>query len=325
MFRLFSVVAAVALSVVAAHADVSGNLVLYTSQPSADAQKTVNAFEAAYPGVKVKWVRGGTTQMMAKLQAEFAAGQPQPDVLLIADMVSMQKLKQDGRLMADPEADVSRFDPALMDPDHTYFSTKLITTGIVYNTHAKMIPTSYKDFLKPEAKGEIVMPSPLNSGAAAIQLAAITANPDLGWTYYQGLADQGAVAQGGNGGVYKAVASGEKLYGFVVDYLPVRGKAKGAPVQFVAPKEGLTAVTEPVAILKTAKNVTAAKAFVSFLLSEKGQKLAADMGYIPADPAVAEPAGFPPRKDIKLMAFDPAKALKDNAANLKKFASMFGG
>ena len=132
-------------------------------------------------------------------------------------------------------------------------------------------------------------------------------------------------AQGGNGGVYKAVASGEKLYGFVVDYLPVRGKAKGAPVAFVAPKEGLTAVTEPVAILKTAKNVPAAKTFVSFLLSAKGQKLAADMGYIPADPAVAEPAGFPPRDKIKLMAFDPAKALKDNAANLKKFADIFGG
>ncbi|WP_127901960.1 ABC transporter substrate-binding protein [Solirhodobacter olei] len=325
MLRMFTAVTALALSALAAQADVGGTLTLYTSQPSADAQKTVNAFEAAFPQVKVRWVRGGTTQMMAKIEAEFAAGDPQPDVLLIADMVSMERLKEDGRLMADPEANVSRFDPALMDPDHMFFSTKLITTGIVYNTHAKMKPTSYTDLLKPEAKGEIAMPSPLNSGAAAIQLDAITANPALGWDYYKGLADQGAVAQGGNGGVYKAVASGEKLYGFVVDYLPVRGKAKGAPVAFVAPKEGLTAVTEPVAILKTAKNVPAAKAFVSFLLSAKGQKLAADMGYIPADPAVAEPAGFPPRDQIKLMAFDPAKALKDNAANLKKFADISGG
>ncbi len=325
MFRLLTASAALLLSAIAANADVGGKLVLYTSQPNADAQKTVAAFEAKYPQVKVDWVRAGTTQMMAKLGAEFAAGAPQPDVLLIADMVSMEQLKREGRLMADPHVDVSRFDPALMDPEHEFFSTKLITTGIMYNTNAKMVPTSYADLLKPEAKGEIAMPSPLNSGAAAIQLDAITADPALGWQYYQGLADQGAVAQGGNGGVYKAIASGEKLYGFIVDYLPVRGQAKGAPVAFVAPKEGLTAVTEPVAILKSAKNVSAAEAFVAFLMSPEGQKLAAEMGYIPADPAVAEPAGFPPRDKIKLLAFDPAKALNENSGNLKKFAAMFGG
>lgn len=325
MIRLATLAAALALTAFTAQADVTGKLVLYTSQPNEDAQKTVDAFKAKYPGVDVQWTRDGTTQVMAKLAAEFAAGAPQPDVLLLADMVTMQSLKQDGRLMAYPEADAARFDKGLMDPDKTYFSTKLITTGIMYNTSAPMKPTSYKDLLKPEAKGKIAMPSPLNSGAAAIQMDAITADPDLGWQYYQGLADQGAVAQGGNGPAYKAIASGEKLYGFIVDYLPIRGQAKGAPVAFVAPSEGLTAVTEPVAILKTAKNVPAAKAFVDFLLSTDGQKLAADMGYLPADPTVASPAGFPPRDQIKLLPFDPAQALKNNDANLKTFAAMFGG
>ena len=325
MLRFGAVALALALTAGAAQAEVAGKLVLYTSQPNADAQKTVDAFEAKYPAVKVQWVRDGTTQMMAKLRAEFAAGAPQPDVLLIADMVTMQSLKQAGRLMAYPGADTKRFAKGLMDPQGYYFSTKLITTGIIYNTSAPMKPTSYKDLLKPEAKGMIVMPSPLNSGAAAIQLDAITADPALGWKYYQGLADQGAVAQGGNGAAYKAVASGEKLYGFVVDYLPVRGAAKGAPVAFVAPSEGLTAVTEPVAILKTAKNVPAAKAFVNFLLSPAGQRLAAKMGYLPADANIAPPPGFPPRSQIKLLPFDPAQALKDNTANLKKFAAKFGG
>jgi iron(III) transport system substrate-binding protein len=32
---------------------------------------------------------------------------------------------------------VSAYDPAIMDDDKTYFSTKLITTGIVYNTSAR--------------------------------------------------------------------------------------------------------------------------------------------------------------------------------------------
>ncbi len=119
--------------------------------------------------------------------------------------------------MAHEAADVSAYDPAIMDKDKSYFSTKLITTGIMYNTNAPMKPTSYKDLLKPEAKNKLAMPSPLTSGAATIHMTALTSNPELGWAYYEGLADQGANPQGGNGGVYKAIAGGEKLYGFVVD------------------------------------------------------------------------------------------------------------
>lgn len=313
------------LSSTAVAADVSGKLVVYTSQPNADAQQTVDAFEAKYPGVDVEWIRDGTTKVMAKLRAEFAAGAPQPDVLLIADMVTMEGLKSEGRLMAYPEADTSAYDPSLMDDAGHYFSTKLITTGIVYNTGAPMVPASYKDLLKPEAKDKLAMPSPLTSGAATIHMNAITAHPDLGWDFYQGLADQGANPQGGNGGTYKAVAGGEKLYGFVVDFLPIRETAKGAPVAFVFPEEGVSAVTEPAAILSTAKNTDAAKAFVDFLISEDGQQLAADMGYLPAHPGITPPAGFPALSDIKLLAFDPAKALAEDQANKMKFTEMFGG
>jgi len=166
----------------------SGKLVLYTSQPNEDAQQTVDAFTAKYPEIEVEWIRDGTTKVMAKLAAEFEAGAPQPDVLLIADMVTMEGLKAEGRLMAHEDADVSAYDPAIMDEDKTYFSTKLITTGIVYNTNAVMVPTSYQDLLKEEAAGKIAMPSPLTSGAATIHMATLTSNPDLGWAYYEGLA-----------------------------------------------------------------------------------------------------------------------------------------
>lgn len=304
--------------------DITGTLVLYTSQPNEDAQSTVDAFTAVHPGVKVDWVRDGTTQIMAKLRAEIEAGSPKPDLLLIADTVTMESLKAEGRLMAHANADVSAYDPAIMDKDKTYFSTKLITTGIMYNTSAPMKPTSYKDLLKAEAKGAITMPSPLTSGAAAIHMAAITGDAALGWAYYESLAGQGTLAKGGNGSVYKAIAGGEKLYGFMVDYLPIRGKRDGAPVEFVFPEEGVSAVTEPVAILSTAANPVAAKAFVDFLISEEGQKLAARQGYLPAHPGVTPPEGFPARDTIKLLAFDPAKALANDVADKEKFAEIFG-
>jgi len=137
---------------------------------------------------------------MARLEAEFAAGAPQPDVLLIADMVTMEGLEAEGRLLAYPEADVSAYDPAIMDDEGHYFSTKLITTGIVYNTAAPFVPESWADLMRPEAQGQIAMPSPLTSGAATIHMEALTGHPDLGWAYYEGLAEQGTNPQGGNGG-----------------------------------------------------------------------------------------------------------------------------
>jgi len=326
---LLAATAALALTGVFAGAaladDPSGTLVIYTSQPNEDAQQTVDAFKAKYPNVEVDWVRDGTTKVMAKLRAELAAGDPKPDVLLIADTVTMEGLKQEGHLLSHEDADVSAYDAGIMDKDKTYFSTKLITTGIVYNTNAGMKPTSYKDLLKPDAKDKIAMPSPLTSGAATIHMATLTSNPDLGWELYEGLAQQGAIPEGGNGGTYKAVAGGEKLYGFVVDFLPIRAKKDGAPVEFVFPEEGVSAVTEPVAILKTAKNVPAAKAFVDFLLSPEGQQLAADQGYLAAHPDVAPPEGFPSRDTIKLMTFDPSDALANDQANKMKFTEIFGG
>ena len=98
---------AVTLAAGAAHAQSpSGKLVLYTSQPERDAAQTVAAFRKAYPNVEVDVFRSGTTEVMGKLAAEFAAGAPRPDVLLLADAATMEALKKDGRLLAYPQAKV---------------------------------------------------------------------------------------------------------------------------------------------------------------------------------------------------------------------------
>jgi iron(III) transport system substrate-binding protein len=302
----------------------SGNLVLYTSQPNTDAQQTIDAFKAKHPGVNVSFVRDGTPKILAKLSAEFEAGQPQADVLLIADSVTMEGLKKEGRLLAHEKADVSAYPAGTHDAEKFWFATKLITTGIAYNTKAGFKPASWQDLTSPEVKGQLVMPSPLTSGAALIHAATLTGNMDGGWKYYEKLKDNDAVAGGGNGDVLKQVAGGQKLYGVIVDYMPIREKAKGAPVEFVFPKEGVSAVSEPVAILKSTKNPDAARAFVDFLLSKEGQELALKQGYIAAHPAVALPAGYPAREQIKVMSFDAAKALADETKNKAAFADIFG-
>lgn len=302
----------------------SGKLVLYTSQPNTDAQQTIDAFKARHPGVEVTFVRDGTTRLMAKVRSELAAGQAQADVLLIADAVTMESLKAENLLLAHPAADVSAYPAGLHDSSRTWFATKLITTGIVYNTRASFRPASWADLARPEARGQVTMPSPLTSGAALIHTMTLTGNLAGGWGYYEQLRAGGAVAAGGNGDVLRQVATGEKLFGMIVDFLPLREKAKGAPVAFVFPAEGVSAVTEPVAILKASRNPEAARAFVDFILSREGQELARRQGYVPAHPAVALPEGFPPRAEIRLMDFDAARGLAEENASRRRFSDLFG-
>ncbi len=302
----------------------SGRLTLYTSQPQADAQATIDAFRKLRPGVEVTFVRDGTTQLMNRLQAEFVAGQPQPDVLLIADAMTMEALKRDSRLAAYPEAKTDGLPEGSHDAQKTYFATKLISTGIVYNKAAPMKPESWADLAKPEAKGQVIMPSPLFSGAAAIHLGAVTRQPGLGWAFYENLKANGAQAARGNPAVLEAVAGGQKLYGVIVDFMAIRARERGSPVEFVFPKEGVTFVTEPVAILRTAKNPAAARAFVDFLLAPEGQGLASGQGMFPARPDVKPPQGFTNLATVKMMPIDIAGILGTDERDKERFAELFG-
>lgn len=313
---------ALSLSLGAAHAE---TLMLYTSQPEADATKTVEAFKEANPGVDVQIFRSGTSDLMTKLAAEFAAGAPQPDVLLIADAVTMELLKKDDRLLAYPEADVAGLAEGSYDADRTYFGSKLITTGIAYNTAAAEKPETWNDLLKPEYKDGVVLPSPLYSGAAAFMMSGFSENPDIGWEFYTGLKENNAITVQGNGAVLRSVANGEKPYGILVDFMAMNAKAQGSPVEFVFPPEGVPAVTEPVAIMSTAKNVEGAKRFVDFILSEDGQKLALDMGYLPADASVGRPAWLPEGVEVTVMPVDIQGVAERIDADKEKFSALFGG
>ncbi|NVK73268.1 MAG: ABC transporter substrate-binding protein [Oceanospirillaceae bacterium] len=300
-------------------------LTLYTSQPNKDAQMTVDAFEAANPDIKVEWVRDGTTKLMTKLRAELSSGVVKPDVLLIADSVTMESMVSDGYLYPYLSPNRDQYEDSLYSAEGYYYGTKLITTGIVRHKKAPQHPTDWSDLIKPEYKNQVAMPSPLYSGAALIHLATLTDDKTLGWNYYQQLHDNQAMAQGGNGGVLKAVASGTKPYGMIVDFLAIREAEKGSPIEFIFPKTGVSMVTEPVAIMKDSNNKAAAKRFVDFLLSKEGQSLVLKQGYLPARSDIGVPKGFPKRENIRLMPFNAAKTLRDSEANKARFSKIFEG
>lgn len=316
--------AAVAISASASMA-MAGEITLYTSQPEADAAKTVERFQAANPGVTVQVYRSGTSDILSKLAAEFSAGAPQADVLFIADAVSMELLKGQDRLLAYPEAKVDGLASDAYDADKTYFGSKLITSGIAYHSEAAEKPQTWADLTKPELKGQIVMPSPLYSGAAALLLSTFVGDESKGWDYFEKLKANELIAVRGNGAVLKSISSGEKPYGILVDFMALNAKAKGTPIEFVFPDEGVIAVTEPVAIMKTSDNVEDAKKFIDFIIGEEGQKLALEQGYLPANASVGRPAWLPEGVDVKIMPFDIQKVISATEADKAKFGEMFGG
>lgn len=321
----FSALGLIALGV-PAFAAPSGSITVYTSQPQEQMASVVEAFNKDYPDVQVEIFRTGTTELMSKLQAEFTAGSTPADVLLIADAVAMTQLKQDDRLLAHPDAPTDGIPEAVVDPDKTFFGTKLITTGIVYNTTmVQDPPQSWNDLILPEVAGSLIMPSPLYSGAAVIHVGTMVQQPEFGWDYYELLADNGAVAGQGNGTVIEAVARGEKAYGIIIEYMAMNAKKDGSPVDFVWPEEGVSSITQPVAILKGSDNVEAAKAFVDWQLSRAAQEQSVTQGYFPVIDGVATPEGYPEPASLNILPLDAAALMADDQANKETFADLFGG
>ncbi|WP_456309000.1 ABC transporter substrate-binding protein [Serratia proteamaculans] len=302
-----------------------GKLVVYTSQAPEIAQQTMDAFKAANPGIDVSWTRNGTTQLMNVLQTEMMSGEVKADVLLVADAINLGALKKEDKLMAWPDAPVSNISPDFYDKDKTWFGTKIIATVIGYNTQKAKQVNSWMALTAADNRGQVAVPSPLYSGAALYHLHTVINTPTIGWDFYQKLAANGVTPEGGNGPALKAVASGMAKYGVITDADIIRAKKQGSPVDLVYPQEGVSYVTEPVAILKGAHNVAAAKAFVSFMLSEKGQQLVATQGNRPVDKRVAAPEGFAPMESIKLLTLDTDKAVADDKQVRDKFTEIFGG
>jgi spermidine/putrescine-binding protein len=84
--------------------------------------------------------------------------------------------------------------------------------------------------------------------------------------------------------VPSVVAKGEFAAGFAVpSYMAFEDRLAGFDIKFVAPKTAWI-TPEPIAILAGAPHPNAARAFLEFMLSERGQKVAMERGVFPITP-----------------------------------------
>ncbi|MCC2252670.1 ABC transporter substrate-binding protein [Virgibacillus sp. AGTR] len=307
-----------------AASDMSGEIEFYTSQPDVDAEKLVDAFNQEYPDVKVNIFRSGTEEVISKINAENQAGEVQADVLLVADAVTFEGLKKENMLMnyMSPEAESIPND--FVDPDGMYTGTKIMATGLIVNTDkVSAAPTSWQALTSEDASDQIVMPSPLYSGAAAYNLSVLTRNQAFGWDFYEAVQKNSPMITEGNGAVMENVSSGQKSYGMVVDYLAARAANDGSPIQLVYPEEGVPVITEPVGIMADTDQEEVAKAFVDFILSEEGQKMQAKIGYTPIREGVEPPKGLKSLDEIKVLQAPIEELYESRTSDKEKFDELF--
>ena len=179
----------------------------------------------------------------------------------------------------------------LKDPKGFWTGTVLEPYGLVY--HPRLLkrlgvpePKDWDDLLHPKLKGNVAQcaPSRSSSSHATYEVILQRDGDDKGWAWLKRL--------GGNTGMFTArsrdvpsvVAQGEFAAGFAVpSYMAFEDRLAGFDIKFVAPKTAWI-TPEPIAILAGARHPKAAKAFIEFLLSERGQRVAMERGVFPITP-----------------------------------------
>lgn len=228
-------------------------------------------------------------------------GRPEVDIFWGGESALFDKLA-DQKILAPlklPKSTIEAIPPTigkprpiyLKDPRGFWTGTALESYGVVY--HPALLkrlgiapPRDWDDLLNPRLRGQIVQcaPSRSSSSHATYEVILQQYGDVKGWEWLKQLAANTGLFTARSRDVPAVVAKGEFAVGFAVpSYMAFEERLTGFDIRFVAPKTAwITA--EPIAILTGAKHPQAARAFIEFLLTERGQKLFLERGLFPITP-----------------------------------------
>lgn len=229
------------------------------------------------------------------------AGRPQADLFWGGESALYDRLAAQGLLaplelpkaVADAIPDrLGKPQPvSLKDPNGFWIGTVLETCGIAY--HPRVLqrlgvppPQDWDDLLDPRLKGQIAQAPPTRSSSshAAYEVILQRGGDERGWEWLKRLAANTGLFAARSRDVPSVVARGEFAVGFAVpSYFAFEERLAGFDIRYVAPRTAWV-TSGPAAVLAGAKHPKAARAFVEFLLSERGQRIAMDRGLFPIVP-----------------------------------------
>lgn len=260
--------------------DLSGSVTVYMPSPKGLNEKYIAAFEEE-TGVKVDLFEGTTGEILARLEAE--KDNPVADVVVLASWSDGLAMKKEGNLESYDAKDADKLYEDFIDSDKELFGTSASSVGVIYNTTiVENLDADWADFADEKYNGDIALPDPEKSGSAKDFLAGYFSQNKDDWKTWEDIAANGLTIPGANKAALEAVTTGEKAILLAgVDYNAYKSIADGEPLAIYYPKSGTVINPRPAMILKSAKNMDNAKAFIDFLISDKAQELVADAYLLP--------------------------------------------
>ena len=139
------------------------DLTVYTALETDQLKAYQEAFNKVHPDIAIKWVRDSTGVVTAKLLAE--KGNPQADVIWGVAASSLALFDKNGMLEAYAPANLGAIQAQYRDKKTppAWWGMDVFGAVVCFNTVEAQkknipLPTTWQDLLKPEFKGQVVMP-----------------------------------------------------------------------------------------------------------------------------------------------------------------------
>jgi iron(III) transport system substrate-binding protein len=293
---------------VIAQAKKEGRVSYYGTQDMAAANAMIRSFQETYPFIKVDLFRQGTTGLMTRVLAEAQAGKHGFDVISLGIMeIQLLKKKELVARYLSPEA--KEFAPGLKDKDGFWTAMSVLQFVIGYNTSmmsGKKIPRDWRDLLNPIWKGGQIGAE--RDGTVWYASMLQYWGREKGVRFMKQLSAQQPHLERGNTLRTQMMAAGEFPMAIVHAHKVEQFKAKGAPLDWVTAADPI--VTQPfvLATARHARNPNAARLFLDFVLSKKGQLVIKENGSMPARPDMTPIAPSLDQSKLKVHYVDPALA-----------------
>lgn len=297
----------------------SGAITVDAALTTQGGQGFASAFESMYPNIKVTMITAGTGSLETQLAAQKRSGHIQADVVLFADPTDMDAIASEGILAPwKPSLKGRKVPRGYVGKD--WVGAFTFATVLVEHPGMSNPPTTWTALTSSALKGQVAIGSASYSGTTfgwASELHSL-----YGWKYFQTLKANGARVENSTVTTGTDVASGKVQVGVTLDSVARSLLAQHANVSVVWPKDGTVLCPATVGITNGTSNSAAAKAFVSWLVSRKGQVEAAKLGY---DAAYfgATPT-YPMPSHEKKLNVDWGRITKYQTSILSGFSGIFG-
>ncbi len=257
-----------------AKAEQEASLVLYSPDPEENSAKLMDAFHQVFPKITTNFIRLQTGALYQKLMTERRAKVYQVDVLQLTDVgFVLDFQKRDGYVRyLSPE--LSGYKSEFKSQPEGYWTwASFIMAGIAYNPKlvtAAEAPKTWKDALDPKWTGAI---SAKTSTSGLQHVTWFELKNLYGDEYFQKFAELKPRGFDSYVQQFDRLISGQDKIAHTAQYSAyLLAKAKGAPVEFVFPEEGLTTTPGVMGLVADAPHPNAAQLFMDWFLSVPGQK-----------------------------------------------------